>query len=121
MLISPCSLRDSFPLCLLKCSKFTTNLNNLGLLLKTQGKDAEAEPMFRRALEIDEKAYGKDHPEIATDLNNLATLLKDQGKYAEAEPLYRRALEIYEQRLGNNHPDTITSRDNLTALLKKRR
>ena len=27
---------------------------------------------MRRALAIDEKAYGPDHPDVAIDLNNLA-------------------------------------------------
>ena len=51
-----------------------------------QGKYAEAEPLFKRALAIREKALGKDHPDVATSLNNLALLYDSQGKYAEAEP-----------------------------------
>ena len=79
--------------------------NNLAFLLQNQGKYAEAEPLFRRAIEISEKALGKEHPTVATDYNNLAVLLQDQGKYAEAEPLYRRAIEIDEKTLGKDHPD----------------
>jgi hypothetical protein len=36
--------------------------NNLAALLRDRGKYAEAEPLYRRAIEIDEKALGKDHP-----------------------------------------------------------
>ena len=32
--------------------------------------------MMRRALAIDEKSYGPDHPNVATDLNNLATCFR---------------------------------------------
>ena len=54
----------------------------------------EAEPLYQRALAIDENALGADHPDVAIDLNNLALLYHTQGKYAEAEPLYQRALAI---------------------------
>ena len=63
-------------------------MNNLALTYKTLARYTEAEPLYRRAIEIDEKALGKDHPDVATAYNNLASLLEDQGKYAEAEPLY---------------------------------
>ena len=58
------------------------------------GRYAEAEPLFRRSLEIQEKQLGRDHPDVATSLNNLADLYRAMGRYAEAEPLYRRSLEI---------------------------
>ncbi len=37
---------------------------------------AEAKPLMRRALAIDEANYGADHPDIARELNNLAALLQ---------------------------------------------
>ena len=54
------------------------------------GKLAEAEPLFRRALEGNERQLGAQHPDTLKAVNNLAWLLKAQGKLAEAEPLYRR-------------------------------
>ena len=42
---------------------------------------------MRRAVAIDERCYGPDHPEIAIDLNNLAQLLQATNRLAEAEPL----------------------------------
>ncbi len=41
-------------------------------LLFTQGKLGEAEPLYRRALAIDEASLGPAHPDVARDLNNLA-------------------------------------------------
>ena len=61
-------------------------MNNLAELYRAQGKYAEAEPLYKRALGIREKALGPDHPDVATGLNNLAELYRVQGKYAEAEP-----------------------------------
>lgn len=39
------------------------SLHNLARLYHAQGKNAEAEPLFRRALAIYEKPVGRDHPE----------------------------------------------------------
>ncbi len=51
-----------------------TGLNKLGLLCYNQGKYAEAEPLYQRALAIWEKALGPEHPNVATSVNNLADL-----------------------------------------------
>ena len=67
----------------------------------------EAEPLYRRALAIDEATLGPEHPGVARDLNNLAALLGDAGRPAEAEPLMRRVLAIltdFERRTGHSHP-----------------
>ena len=79
-----------------------------------------AEPLYRRALEINEKVLGPDHPDTAQILNNLAGLLHDKGDYEGAEPLYRRALEICEKVLGPDHPDTAQILNNLVGLLDER-
>ncbi|MFN6353691.1 MAG: NB-ARC domain-containing protein, partial [Cyanobacteriota bacterium] len=51
-------------------------LNQLGLLLKCKAAYADAQPLYMRALAIDEASYGPDHPRVAIDLNNLAQLLQ---------------------------------------------
>ena len=43
------------------------------------GDYAKAEPLFQRAVKIDEKALGSDHPDTATALNNLALLYRFHG------------------------------------------
>ena len=80
-------------------------LNNLAVLYQAQGRYAEAEPLCKRALAINEKVLGPEHPDVATSLNILAVLYWAQGRYAEAEPLYKRALAINEKALGPEHPD----------------
>ena len=87
-------------------------------LLKATNRLEEAEPLMRRALEIDEQSYGSEHPDVATDLNNLALLLKDTNRLEEAEPLMRRALDIDEQSYGSEHPDVAKDLNNLALLLK---
>ena len=39
-------------------------------------RSEEADPLMRRALEIDKAALGEQHPTVAIRLNNLATLLQ---------------------------------------------
>jgi len=77
-----------------------------------------AEPLMRRALEIDEKSFGHEHPRVAIHLNNLAELLQATNRLAEAEPLMRRALEIDEKSFGHEHPRVAIDLNNLAALLQ---
>ncbi len=96
-------------------------LNNLALLLKATHRLAEAEPLVRRALAIDEHSFGPDHPNVATDLNNLALLLQDTHRLAEAEPLMQRALGILlnsTRCMRYEHPHLRTVIENYTHILK---
>jgi len=93
-------------------------LNDLGLSWETAGAPGKAEPLYRRALAINEKASGPDHPDVATNLNNLAELLQAKGDYTAAEPLFRRALAINEKALGPDHPTVATGLNNLASLLQ---
>jgi CHAT domain-containing protein/tetratricopeptide (TPR) repeat protein len=76
----------------------------------------EAETLYRRALAIDEKNFGANHPRIALRLNNLGELLRTTNRFAEAEPLMRRALVIDEKSFGPNHPHVATALNNLALL-----
>ena len=65
-------------------------------MLNHQGRYAEAEPLYRKALSINEKMLGEDHPHTALSYNNLAYNLYDQGKYAEAEEVWIKAARSFE-------------------------
>ncbi len=92
--------------------------NNLALLLKDTNRFEEAEPLMRKALAINEAAFGNQHPNVATCLNNLTSLLIDTNRIDEAEPLMRTALAIDEAFFGNQHPKLATDLNNLASLLK---
>jgi len=94
-------------------------LNNLAQLYGDVGRDADAEPMYKRAIAIMEKAVGLDSAAIAPELSNLAALCERQGRYAEAEPLFKRALELSEKSLGPNHPDVGKYLNNLATLYER--
>src|SRR6266487_2016427 len=72
--------------------------------LRESGRYREAEPLFQRALQIQERVLGVHHPDVARTLHYLALLYWNQGKYEQAEPLFQRALSIREQVLGPDHP-----------------
>lgn len=93
-------------------------MNDLGLMHLAKSLYKEAEPLMRRALAIDEKSFGENHPRVANDLNNLAELLRKTNHLVEAEPLIRRALRINEASLGPDHPNVATNLNNLAQLLQ---
>jgi tetratricopeptide (TPR) repeat protein len=94
-------------------------MNNLAQLYGDVGRDAEAEPLYMRALAIMEKTVGVDAVDIAPELNNLAALYQRQLRYAEAEPLFKRALTLSEKQLPANHPDIGRALNNLATCYEK--
>ena len=94
-------------------------LNNLAELYSDLGRDADAEPLYKRALVIMEKAVGADSSDITPEMGNLAAIYERQGRYAEAEPLFKRSLANCERALGPNHPDVGRSLNNLATLYEK--
>ena len=93
-------------------------MSNLATLLQETNRIEDAEPLMRRALEIDEAALGKRHPTVAICLNNLAILLQDTHRIEEAEPLMRRALDIDEAAFDEQHPTVAIDLNNLATLLQ---
>ena len=92
--------------------------NDLAQLLERTNRLGEAEPLIRRALEIDETAFGKQHPTVAIRLNNQAALLLATNRIEEAEPLMRHALQIDETAFGEQHPNVAIRLNNLAMLLQ---
>ncbi|MGH9934765.1 MAG: FxSxx-COOH system tetratricopeptide repeat protein [Blastocatellia bacterium] len=78
----------------------------------------KAREIVERALQIDEAAFGSDHPSVAIDVNNLASVLQDLGDLAQARKLYERSLAIFRKFLGDDHPNTRTVRSNLETLIE---
>jgi tetratricopeptide (TPR) repeat protein len=95
-----------------------TSWNNLASNLDAQGRPREAEPLFRKALTINETVLGPRHPDTGVSDNNLALNLQAQGRVKQAEPLFRRALAVWEEVLGPRHPHTAISTNNLAYNLQ---
>jgi hypothetical protein len=70
----------------------------LGQLIRSsgwpQGKHAEAEPLYKRALAIKDKALGPEHPDTAKVLVNYAGLMRKLNRKNEAAKLEARAKGI---------------------------
>ncbi len=102
-----------------------TTLNNLGELFRTRNslgndvydiRSGEAEPYYKRAIAIREKALGNQHPDLGLTLLNLAGLYRAQVKYHEARSILRRAISIFEKSLGKEHPHLATGQNNLAGI-----
>lgn len=76
-----------------------TALNNIAGLYLDQDRWADAEPLFRRALELRETNLGRDDPMTLASVERLSGLLARRERWPEVEELQRRALASY-QRAG---------------------
>ena len=100
----------------------TRLMGQLGVLLWAKALHAEAEPLKRRALELDEQAHGPESSEVAVRLNNLAQLLKATNRLSEAEPLMRRHVEIlvkFGKATEHEHPHMRAGIGNYERLLQE--
>ncbi|KAL7799984.1 hypothetical protein V8C37DRAFT_413978 [Trichoderma ceciliae] len=84
------------------------------------GQYQTAELEYRRAVQIRERAQGRDHPETLISMNNLAAVLNKLGRHEEAEEMHWQILELREKELGKEHPDTLVSMNNFANTLVKR-
>jgi hypothetical protein len=73
----------------------------------------EAEELYKKALSIQEKHYGPDHPALVNTLSYLASHYYRQQKLKWAEPLYERALTIGEQTQGRENSAVLSSMANV--------
>ncbi|CAN0158366.1 unnamed protein product [Ectocarpus sp. 13 AM-2016] len=93
-----------------------TMLNSRALFLDKQGKHAEAEPLYIRAIDT----LAPDHPDFPVWLGNRASLLEKRGNDSKANRLFLRAIKIGEKTLGSDHPQLAAMLNNRAVLLQKR-
>ena len=86
--------------------------------LSAQRKYAQAQPLLEKALEINRRLLGDNHPQTAQSYNNVANNVNSQRKYEQAQQLYEKALEINRRLLADDHPSTAVSYNNLADNLK---
>src|SRR5437899_11331841 len=82
--------------------RMSTTLRTLGIVHEAMGQYAEAERLFRQALEILEQAKTRDSLEGAAALANLGGICFVLGRYSEAEKTAEIALAVYEQMNGEH-------------------
>ena len=94
-------------------------MSQLGMLLTTKAQHAEAEPLMRRALAIDEQSFGTEHPNVAIRLNNLAAVAPGhqpagRGRAADAPGAGHRREELR----ARTTPTSPSTSNNLAQLLQ---
>ncbi|HEY7543973.1 MAG TPA: tetratricopeptide repeat-containing protein, partial [Blastocatellia bacterium] len=82
------------------------SMDNLARAYHVQNKYADAEPLYLRALSLQEAMQGPEHISIASRLITLSEFYYYQPeRRTEVEPLMTRALRIQEKVLGADSPE----------------
>ena len=79
-------------------------LGSLGELLLHMADYKESIKYSERALAIDKKAFGDQHPKVAIILNNIGSAWHSLGEYEKAIEYYEMALAVGKKTLGEQHP-----------------
>jgi serine/threonine protein kinase/tetratricopeptide (TPR) repeat protein len=89
----------------------------LAQLLRDTARFAEAEALFRRAIETLTRELGPAHQEVGMAWGGLGSLFIAQGLFTDAEVVLRNGLTIGESALGPDHLDLAPMLANLATTL----
>ncbi len=92
-------------------------LSRLAAVRRRTGAVAEAEALYRRALEADRADPDTPPAQLATTINNLAQLLRTEERFAEAEPLLRESLDLLRSALDPGDRALQVVANNLASVL----
>ena len=99
--------------------ELSETLARLGSLKQESGNYAEAEELFRKALDVGERAHGSHDVGLVPALTGLGAARIMQGSPDQAHPFLARALDLSERHLGEAHPDLVILLNDLTRLYLK--
>src|SRR5258708_16831942 len=91
------------------------NLNNEGNRIADLGNDAEAERLYREAIEIWRSLGPAYEAHTACTLVNLGVTLSAEGQRQAASKLFQEALALHPHSLGAKHPRTVTNINELAT------
>jgi tetratricopeptide (TPR) repeat protein len=95
------------------------NLHNMALLYVDQLRYAQAEEFSKRALEIRQTIFERDHPELAMSQFSLGEVYSHQGRYREGELRFKEALRIFQATVGKVHPHVAACWESLAELARR--
>jgi tetratricopeptide (TPR) repeat protein len=95
-------------------------LNELGGLYMRFQRYPNSIAVYERALAIQRKALGSDHPDVGATLDSISEVRRRENNLDEAEQLLKQALAIKENALGTDHPDVATTLNSLARLYVER-
>jgi len=102
-----------------------TSLHNLAVLYYAQGKYREAEPLFKRVVDIRQIELSTSQHNLSTSQHNLSTsqhnlakVYKALGKQDDAEPLFEEAKKIWELDMEDSFPNATRHLNHLAELYR---
>ncbi|MEW6747117.1 MAG: serine/threonine-protein kinase [Planctomycetota bacterium] len=84
-------------------------LNQAGAIAENRGDYAQAETLYREAVQMYQDLLEQDHPDVAVCKRNLAWLLYQRRKCDEAERLCREALAVQRKFFGDENQEVATT------------
>ncbi|MCD2516003.1 tetratricopeptide repeat protein [Massilia sp. G4R7] len=92
-------------------------LARLGALCHEEGRDAEAEALLRRSLDLRSSMLGEDHSDTRAGLRALAELHAAGDRLQEARRGYETLAQACLRSVGAEHPETLGARSRLAGVL----
>src|SRR5271170_3599613 len=94
-------------------------LDDLAKVYSREQQWVLAKQTWERALDIQRRVLGDDHPRVAYLLENLAIVAQNMGELKQAEALYLDSLQREERAYGDRHPETALVKGNYGLLLQR--
>jgi tetratricopeptide (TPR) repeat protein len=94
--------------------------STLAGLAVQQGDYPKALALYERALALDEKAFGREHPRVEERLALVADVMRRMGRHDEALTRLDRAKHIVEQAYGREHPEVGSVLSDMAAVHQNR-
>lgn len=94
-------------------------LQRLALVEFGKGNLDKTEELYKKAVEINEKSVGTEHPKFVKSIFLLAEFYQHIGQFKKAEPLYKRFLAITENSPSTAYEDRRAGLDRYECLLYK--
>src|SRR3984885_9363324 len=79
----------------------------MGNVYERLGLYSQSQSLLTRALEIQRRVLGAEHPSTLGTMQSLSDIYLHQGRYAEAETMLRDTLDTRRRILGPDNPDTL--------------
>jgi len=94
------------------------SVEQLADLYVDQGKEEQAEPLYRQAVALWEKNQGPEYPYVTRMLFRLAEICRRHGRAAEAESFYQLVISFYDEHTVINDRVLPKVLENYAALLR---
>jgi len=95
--------------------------NRIGGVYCSKGNLGAALISFNEAMEMQLKALGPDHLEVAKTLHNIGVSHRHSKDLDQALEYYHKALRIFEMNLGREHLDTVRTLHNIGGVYRRQK